>query len=205
MISRGPDGAPPGASSPPVLLLALFLLFLLAGCDAAGSQNAGDGEANAPDEPSPVEVDLRPVDGSGTTGTVAFVPGAGGGSEVELSLRGVPDPGIVYVGAVYNGRCPQGASQGASQGADEQGGLPGADTGYFFVHGDHGSSDDDENVVQTLTSVEPGPDGEGASTTPLPTPAARMLSGEPKYVDVHGDGGGAVACADLPTREGPST
>lgn len=76
--------------------------------------------------------------------------------------------------------------------------------GYRFVHEDHGAPADEENVVQTLTSVTSGPDGEGASTTPLPVPIGELLSGEPGYVAVHGEGAEALACADLPVDRSSS-
>ena len=74
-------------------------------------------------------VELEPLDGSGTTGNFTLVPGDGGGSEVRLSLRGLPDPQDIYVGAVYRGSCPNPTG--------DQGSLRGNRAGYRLVHGHH--------------------------------------------------------------------
>ncbi|CAA9439944.1 MAG: hypothetical protein AVDCRST_MAG01-01-3545 [uncultured Rubrobacteraceae bacterium] len=134
-------------------------------------------------------VELEPLDGSKTTGNFTLVPGDRGGSEVRLSLRGLPDPQGIYVGAVYRGSCP---NQTGNQGS-----LQGNRAGYRFAHGNHGQPEIEEGVVQPLTSVASNPEGRGSSVTPLPTPPEELLSGAPKYVDVHGEGGTALACADL--------
>lgn len=187
MIGRKTGDGPPGPPPPKVAaLIALCALLSLAGCGAAGTEGGGIREGSR--DPETV-VELRPLDGSGTTGTVAVVPGEGGGTEVRLSLEGLPDREGVYVGAVYRGSCPDGA--------DDQGNLPGYEQENHFVHGDHGDPEDEENVIQPLTSVASDPDGKGSSVTPLPTPAEELLSGTPKYIDVHGTGE-AIACADLP-------
>ena len=185
MIGRKKGGGPPGPPPPKVAIPALLCaLLVLAGCGATGGGEARGGQQN----PESV-VELRPLDGSRTTGTVAFTRGEGGGSEVRLSLENMPDKDGVYVGAVYRGSCPDGS--------DDQGNLPGRTPKARFVHGDHGDAGDEENVVQTLTSVASNPEGEGSSVTPLPAPAEKLLSGAPKYVDVHG-ADEAIACADLP-------
>lgn len=167
----------------------ILVLLSLAGC-GAGETGAGaaGGNGGRSDGPGTV-VELEALGGSGTTGIVALVPGDGGGSEIRLSLRGLPDPQGIYVGAVYRGSCPNPT--------EDQGSLPGNHAEYRFAHGNHGRPEIEEGVVQPLTSVASNPEGKGSSVTPLPTPPEEMLSGAPKYVDVHGEGGPALACADL--------
>lgn len=166
----------------------------MTGCGAGGSpaeSSEGDDGSAASSGAVGVEVKLEPVGVSDTSGTVSLVP-ADGGTEVRLSVRGVPDPGAVYIGAIYRGRCP------GEAGATEGGAVRWEGNAvYRFAHGDE-HAPDDEGIVQTLTSVEPGPGGEGESVTPLPDRVGGLLSGGPRYVDVHGESGDALACADLP-------
>ena len=84
-----------------------------------------------------------------------------------------------------------------SGGTEGEGAVSGHHAEYRFVHGDEGAPEDEENVIQTLTSVASDPEGSGSSVTPLPTSTEELLSGDPKYVDVHGEEE-AIACADLP-------
>ncbi len=179
-------------------MLALLLLGWLSGCDAGAFGDAqsapnGDGASGASGR---TEVRLKPVGGSDTGGTVSFVP-ADGATEVRLSLRKLPDPAAVYVGAIYRGRCSGevGGSKGWRPGQD----TPPGYVAYRFAHGGGHEPADDGDVVQTLTSVPSDPTGEGTSVTPLPSPVQDLLAGGPKYVDVHGEGDSVLACADLPS------
>ena len=177
-----------GTPRKPAALLVLLAFLLAAGCGPEGSGDGAAGEVRK-NSASETVVELEPLDGSGTTGTVTLVPGDGGGSEIRLSLKGLPDPGGAYVGAVYRGSC--------SGGKGGQGVVPGRHAEYRFVHGNEGAPEDEEDVIQTLTSVASDPEGNGSSVTPLPTSTDELLSGTPKYVDVHGEEE-AIACADLP-------
>jgi len=194
-----------------LLLAGVVLTTLVFAGGCAGGAGSAAGEDAAPEgnatteaearseqarEPKPFEVELRPVGGSGVGGTVGFVP-RDDGTEVELSLRGLPNPEGVYVGTIYRGTCAEEVGGVGRKFASRdvwQGGV-----GYRLVHDDHGTSPaDEENVVQTLTSVASGPEGTGTSTTPLPISTDELLSDEPKYVDVHGEDARPLACADLP-------
>jgi len=193
-----------------VLLAGAALVLILAGGCASGGGTAAQPSAepaaagyNEPArESGPLEVDLRPVGDSGVSGTVGFVPQEGG-VRVELSLRGLPKPEGVYVGTIYRGSCAEelgGTGGGAGRYFASRSASP-REAAYRFVHDDHGASPaDEERVVQTLTSVASGPEGTGASTTPLPVSTDELLSGEPKYVDVHGEDSRPLACVDLPVR-----
>ena len=184
------------------LILALLLLGWLTGCDAGAVGDmqrtpSGDDASVASDR---TEVRLKPVDGSDTGGTVSFVP-SDGGTEVRLSLRRLPDPAAVYVGAIYRGRCSSdiGGSKWWHSLRDTHPGY----VAYRFAHGG-GHEPADEDVVQTLTSVTSDPTGEGTSVTPLPSAVEELLAGGPKYVDVHGEGGSVLACADLLSADSSS-
>jgi hypothetical protein len=191
----------------PKLGLAVALLLLgLIGCGANDPEAAEGGGRDATEtsgEPAVTEVELRPVGSSETTGTVTFLPVAGGGTEVRLALDGLPDPEGAYVGAIYRGSCS--GETGAAVGGTSGQGARRSQAAYQFVHGDHDSPTDSENIVQTLTSVTSEPDGKGTSTTPLPIPIGELLSGEPKYVDVHGEGAEVLVCADLPMGHSSAT
>lgn len=179
-----------------VLVLLLTTIYP-AGCGETPSRAAEEGR-DFTGGSEKIRAELKPVDGSGTTGTVTFVP-AGGGTEVRLSLRSLPDPEAVYVGAIYSGTCA--GETGGQGGRSPVEDAHREDVLYRFAHGSEHDPADDENIVQTLTSVAPGPDGRGASVTPLPTPAGELLSGGPTYVDVHGEDDAALACADLPAGD----
>lgn len=176
------------------LLLVAVCALSLAGCgDASSRTTGGVGDAARGDATGgAARVELRPVSGSGTGGAVTLAP-AGGGTEIRLSLEGLPDPGAVYVGAIYRGAC---GDEAGRQGERPAGPARRGETVYRFVHGG-GDEPVDDDVVQTLTSVESGSDGTGASVTPLPATPDELLAGGPKYVDVHGESGSALACADL--------
>src|SRR5215207_7650824 len=193
-----------------LLILTLFLFFPVSCGLQIDPRAAGDVSDDAEENAARtngegIEVTLEPIDGFETRGTVTFVSGPAGGMEVELVLRELPDPGGAYIGAIYRGSCDD--EVGASEEGER---LPGwgarpVYVGYQFAHGGHDEPADDEDVVQSLTSIVSGPDGNGSSLTPLPVSAQELLSGGPKYVDVHSEDGTSLACADLPVARPSET
>jgi len=146
----------------------------------------GDGTA----QPSGnAEIELRPVDDSGVSGTVAL-KGITGGVEVDLELRGLPKPGAIYQAHLHRGTCAQGQAGSA---LDHQG----------KANGDHEMAGMGADIVSPLSPVKADAQGGGSSTTTLwDTTVGELLSGEPRSVEVHAVGGGPdlpakVACATL--------
>ena len=135
------------------------------------------------------ETELRPVDDSGVSGTVAL-KGITGGVEVELELRGLPKPGAIYQAYLHRGTCAEGR---AGSGRDHQGGA----------NGDHEMAGMGADIVSPLSPVKADAQGDGSSITTLwDTTVGELVSGEPRSVEVYAVGGGPglppeVACATL--------
>jgi plastocyanin len=129
------------------------------------------------------EVDLKPANGSGTSGTATFSKAKGGGVKVVLKVSGLPKSTKMYLAHIHPGTC-----------AEEEGSA--GEHGHS--HHEHGAS---EEIECPLTPVEPNAQGDGTSTTVLHHVTLEgLLSGEPKHVNVHKPGSGEpppVTCADL--------
>jgi hypothetical protein len=153
-----------------VTSFALTLLWCLAGCGTAEGFQPEDGVA------------LEPVGDSGVDGSVAF-QGIEGGVEVELEVRGLPEPETIYLSHVHLGACGD-----EHEGHDEDEG-----------HHDHQGHGDE--IEYPLSPVKSDTEGNGASTTTLwDTSVEELFSGDPKHVNVHAAGPGMqrpLACADL--------
>jgi uncharacterized protein (DUF305 family) len=129
------------------------------------------------------EVDLEPASDSGTTGTATLRKTKGGGVKVVLKVSGLSNSAKMYLAHIHPGTC-----------AEEEGG--GAEHGHS--HHEHGAT---EEIEYPLTPVEPDAEGNGTSTSVVHhVTLERLLSGDPKHVNVHKPGSGEpppVTCANL--------
>ncbi len=125
------------------------------------------------------EVELEPVNGSGTKGR-ATLSQTDGGVKVVLEVSGLPDPGTTYLAHIHPGTCN-----------GEEGGASHNHSGH-----EHGYSDE---IEYPLSQIQSDPTGEGSSTTILGDVILDdLLSGE--HVNVHAPGSGEpppVTCANL--------
>jgi predicted metal-binding membrane protein len=137
--------------------------------------------------PATVEVALAPDDSSGVSGTATFAD-APGGVEVGLEVRGLPDPGEIYLAHIHPGSCT-----GKPVRADED----------HAPH--HGNADEPAGKIEhPLGPVVTDARGNGSSTTIVEgATVAGLFSGRQSYVNVHAEVSGSeelpdsVACGDL--------
>jgi uncharacterized protein (DUF305 family) len=133
------------------------------------------------------QVELEPANGAQTTGTATLSKadggGGGGGVKVELKVSSLPGSGTMYLAHIHPGTCAEEEAGG------EEHGHP---------HNEHGAT---EEIEYPLSPVEPDAKGDGTSTTVIDHVTLEgMLSGEPKFVNVHKPGSGGlppVSCANL--------
>ncbi len=139
--------------------------------------------------PPTVEVALVPKADSGVSGAASFTD-TSGGIEVGLDVRGLPDPGTIYLAHTHPGSCAGGPVR----------------AGEDHAHGHHrGNADEPAGEIEhPLTPVVADPKGNGSSTTVLKgVTVADLLSGEQFYVNVHAESSDSkrlpdsVACGDL--------
>jgi CHRD domain-containing protein len=114
---------------------------------------------------------------------------AGDGVEVELSVRGLPEPGVTYLAHIHQGACASEPDGGAED------------------HAHHYGSTDEPNaeIEYPLSPVVPNTGGSGSSTTVIEdATVARLFSGNPElYVNVHAEASGSeglpdtLVCGDL--------
>lgn len=141
----------------------LLALLLLVGC--GGYQ---DGRAR---------LDLRPMHGSGVSGTVYFedIPD---GVVIELRLRDLPQPNAVYLTHIHPGTCARGEKH---------------EEGHTHEH--------IGEIEFPLSLVKSDSEGRGSSTTRLlETSVEKLCSGSPEHINIHAAGAGdppVLACADL--------
>ena len=132
----------------------------------------GVAPALQPPDDTVAKVALVPGDGSGVSGTVIFADAAGG-VEVGLDVRGLPDPGEIYLAHVHPGSCEEQAHGGA-EGHDHPGGGAG-------------------EIEHPLTPISPDSRGDGSSTTVIEgATVADLFSGRESYVNVHAEVSGSV-------------
>lgn len=128
------------------------------------------------------EIGLHPANNSGVSGEVTLKR-ITEGVEVKINVRGLSEAEAVYLAHIHQGTC-----------ADEAGGGTGDHT-----H-DHDNASKGE-IEYALSMVASDSEGNGSSTTLLwETTVGELLSGSPKYVNVHAAGQGdppAVACGNL--------
>lgn len=128
------------------------------------------------------QVELEPANGAQTTGTATLSKADGGGVKVELKVFGIPSSGTMYLAHIHPGTCAEDA------GGEEHG----------HPHNEHGAT---EEIEYPISPVEPDAKGDGTSTTVIEHVTVEgLLSGKPKFVNVHKPGSGEpplVSCANL--------
>jgi hypothetical protein len=185
----------------PMLLLAVLILAL-GGCAGGGKEEVEEEETTAGEtttvEAARTTVELSPSRNSGVSGTATLTETAGEVVVVELEMRNLLDePDALYLVHIHEGgTC-----------ADDR-----ADNGAPIKY-----PLDPIIVRQSETTRETT--GPGVTTTSTSTLEGvtegftldRLLSGPPKYINVHARGTGAAAlppgisCGDLPVRQGETT
>ncbi len=138
------------------------------------------------------EVDLRPVDDSGVSGTAVFKEVADLGVQVELAVSGLPDPGNSEEPEPYFAQVHEGSCADAPMGDDQE---------HREDHGDdhHGHDHEHGGLHPSLALLRPGPllakVDEYADHTEYEYPPADELPGNldsPISVGASADGTGSV-------------
>jgi hypothetical protein len=193
---RGPFGRLVGAEL--VLALGLFaatgFLTSLPPADAVAQQApAGDVEV--------VEIPLNPAGDSVTNGTATFEERSAG-LELTLEVSGLPEPGVEYFGEIHEGTCgsarrtqdpnPHYAGTGPRSPATIRFDLLSAGSVEYAHGGSHQGTD---------VSLVGSADGTARVVTLLEDYATldELLSGGPKYLDLHAPGAGdpTIACGEV--------
>ena len=179
-----------------ILLLGLFCIFV-AGCGGSEQESSVEkseeeaGVEEVTNEGAAV-VELEPANDSGTSGVATFTETTNG-VEIRLDVRGLPDPGAMYLSHLHPGAC-------GDDRADQDHEETGEDHGHDDPSAQEGGSDE---IEYPLTPVDSDAEGSGSSTTLLEDVTIEdLLSGEPKYINVHAPGSGDelppdVACSSL--------
>lgn len=98
---------------------------------------------------------------------------------MRLDLRGLPDPGVTYLSHLHPGTC------GDEHAGDDRGEE---DHEHDGTSAEEARSDE---IEYPLTPVGSDAEGGGSSTTLLEdVTIEELLSGEPKYINVHAAGSG---------------
>ena len=179
---------------PTLLLLAIFAFTLDSCVGGGGGETTAEttsegtvprttGGGTVPAELTSAVVELTQSGGSGVSGSSRLTNASGGGVQVELYVLNLQDqPGTEHLAHIHQGgTC-----------ADDRAGS-GAPVEY------------------PLNSISTGPDGTGLSTTTLSNvTVAELLSGAPKYVNVHAEQTGnetpsGISCADLSSAGGSAS
>jgi Cu/Zn superoxide dismutase len=130
-------------------------------------------------------VELKPQNGSHTTGSATLTK-SGGGVRVELSLSGLPKADTMYLAHIHPGTCAEG-----EEGEEQEEG---------HEHAGHGSAAAEE-IEWPLSEVKADAQGHGSSTTTLEDVSMeKVYTGELNHINVHAAGSGnppVLACADL--------
>jgi hypothetical protein len=187
-----------------VLLLcvvALLAIFLMVGCTDGGSQAEQESQTSHKKSDN-AELVLRPKHDSGVSGSASFED-ISEGVLVKLELRGLPKPDEFYLAHIHPGTCVQEAEEGqahAEHGQEHQHGEHHEEESGGQEHSghEHGTA---KEIQYPLSQVKSDSEGRGSSTTTLgETSVDKLLSGEPKYINVHEAGSGnppILSCADL--------
>jgi hypothetical protein len=191
--------------------------------ETSGAANTTSLASGTPVGEVVAEVELEPVDDSGTRGTATFREVVGvQGIQVELELSGLPKPGAAYYAQIHEGDCPNGQEGQSGDGRElsedrgheqERGGtsLPVAmvrlDRLLAKIPEEHAHSGHEHTPADQLSGKIDSPislvssaDGTGSVTTLLEGVTPKEISsGEPKYLDLHAmssDKAQVLACTD---------
>lgn len=194
---RGPFGRLVGAE----LVLALAIFVATGFLTSLPPATAVSQEAPAKDI-EVLEVGLDPVGDSVTSGTATFREREAG-LELTLEVSGLPKPGAAYFGEIHEGVCENG-QQGDDPGPEY--GEAGrhvpvtvrlellSSKGTEYAHGGDAHTNADVSLVGSA-------DGTGQVVTLLQDYSTldELLSGDPKYLDLHAPDPGdpSIACGEI--------
>jgi hypothetical protein len=182
-------------------VVALLAIFLMVGCTDGSSQTEQESQTSHKKSDN-AELVLRPEHDSGVSGSASFED-ISEGVLVKLHLRGLPKPNKLYLAHIHPGSCAQEAEEGqahAEHGEEHQHGEHHEEESGGQEHSghEHGTA---KEIEYPLSQVKSDSEGRGSSTTTLgETSVDKLLSGEPKYINVHEAGSGnppILSCADL--------
>jgi hypothetical protein len=177
-------------------IVALPAIVLIVGCTGGASRE----QAHHHKGHTAKELELRPEHGSGVSGNATFKD-AKDAVVVELEVRDLPEPDMIYLAHIHPGTCAQEEEEGESHGEHHEQGEH-AEEGEGHEHmeegHEHGAT---EEIEYPLSPVDPNAKGEGTSTTVVHDVTLEgLLSGEPMHINVHRPGSGEpppVTCANL--------
>ena len=210
-------------------VLALVLALTLVACgesdepDTAGTEESSDvTTASISTDGTAVggvvaQVIFVPVGGSGVRGTATFKEVGDIGVQVELDTSGWPKPGTIYYAQIHEGDCTSVGAEGVTADPDQvhKPELGGESYDYEHASGGHdheGGADDHHHDDASIADKVPGEidqpirgassdDGTASVTSLLEgVTSEQILSGEPKYLDLHAtdpEYAAALACAPL--------
>jgi uncharacterized protein (DUF305 family) len=134
-------------------------------------------------------VELKPQNGSHTTGTATLTE-AGGGVRIELNLSGLPEFGATYLAHIHPDTCAEVVGEEVEEGNHHE---------ESHEHRGHGASA--QEIEWPLSQVQSDAQGNGTSTTTLRGASMeKLFTGELKHLNVHAAGSGntpVLACGDL--------
>jgi putative copper export protein len=197
---RGPSGRLVVAE----LGLALAIFLATGFLTSLPPATAVSQEATPPEDVEVLEVGLDPVGESVTSGTASFREDMAAGIVLRLEAAGLPEPGASYFSQIHEGACESG-QQGRNTGPEyaEVGRPPASSTMVRFdllsarkpeyAHGGGHPSADVEFVSAN--------DGTAVILYRLKDydTVDELLSGGPKYIDIHASGRGdpTIACGEI--------
>jgi putative copper export protein len=194
---RGPFGRLVGTE----LVLALAIFVATGFLTSLPPATAVSREATPPRDVEVLEVGLGPVGDSVASGTAVFREGEAG-VVLDLEVSGLPEPEAEYFGEIHEGACENG-QQGNDNGAgyaDAGEPLPGkvrlellSARSPEYAHGGEAHDAD--------VSLESSEDGTGRVVTRVRDydTIEELLSGGPRYLDLHAPGPGdpGIACGEI--------
>jgi hypothetical protein len=175
-----------------VVVLPAIVLFV--GCTGGASRE----QAHHQKGHTAKELELRPEHGSGVSGTATFKD-AKDAVVVELELRNLPKPDMIYLAHNHPGTCAREEEEGEFHGEHHEHGEH-AEEGGGHQHMEEGHEHGEE-IEYPLSQVKSNSKGKGSSTITLhDTSVEKLFSGKPKHVNVHEAGAGnllVLTCVDL--------
>ncbi len=194
---RGPFGRLVGAE----LVLALAIFVATGFLTSSPPATAVSQEAPARDV-EVIGVGLDPVGDSVTSGTATFRE-RDAGLELTLEVSGLPKPGAEYFGEIHEGDCENGRQGGEPGSEFADASRPAPVTVRFellsagstdYAHGKEAHQHADVSLIGSA-------DGTGQVVTLVQDYRTidELLSGGPKYLDLHAPGSGdpSIACGEI--------